>query len=683
VPFQEFRARYRSAVEPSDLSLPRSRVIAVPLALLAAVFVVLVAFGVTGSSTGILHQYFSDGADDRVIAGGPQPIRSDEWLVQTAWTISQVQQGLPIENQTLPGGWDATVQNDLPTRDWSMAFKPHLWGFLFLPFDQALAFKWWLPGFALIAAVFLFTVTLLPRRPSASLAVGASTFFIPFMQWWYLPITFWPPVLAFLIMTAVWWSIRAASRRSRIVLAVITGYVAVTVGMSVYVPFIVASAFPALVFAVGALFERTSRAEPLALAAKLRALIPLAAAAVTALAVVVVWVLTRWDTIQGFLSTVYPGQRVVATGGATAGAWRSLFAAPFTVTLQGGSTLTAFGVNASEASTVPLIGLFLIVPLVWLAVRRWRAARLVDWVLVALVALLIVAVAFLAVPGWDAVAHLLFIDRVPVARLKLLFGILSIVLTVLMAYRIDQWRKDNPKSGGTLIPALIGAGLAALSIAGIWTSLALSGFEVNTGVYGTRFAVAATLVLSALTVLAVFAFAQGWTSAGAGALLLLSVLGTAQVNPLYRGAYDLNQTDLVHEMKRVQDESGDSGSTWVGVGGTPWPNAVLMQAGLPAFNGVQGAPSDEMWDLIDPDGAHEQEWNRLANIYWVPGEGEPDPRNPAPDQIMLTFDSCESFAQENVDFVLSDSELDQVCLTPIDTVDDGAVAFHLYEIATG
>lgn len=678
--FQELRARYRAAVEPTDLLLPRTRVIAVPLVLLAGVFVVLVAFGVTGSSTGILHQYFSSGVDDRVIVGGPQPIRSDEWLVQTAWTISQVQQGLPIENETFPGGWDATVQNDLPTHDWSMAFKPHLWGFLFLHFDQALAFKWWLPGFALIAAVFLFTVTLLPRRPAASFAVGASAFFIPFMQWWYLPITFWPPVLAFLIMTAVWWSIRA-SRRARIVLAAITGYVAVTVGMSVYVPFIVASAFPALAFAIGAMFERSSRAQPLALMAKLRALIPLAAAAVAALAVVVIWVLTRWDTIQGFLSTVYPGQRVVATGGATAGAWRSLFAAPFTVTLQGGSTLTAFGVNASEASTVPLIGLFLLVPLVWLAVRRWRAEHLVDWVLVALVVLLVVAVAFLAVPGWDAIAHLLFIDRVPVARLKLLFGILSIVLTVLMAQRIDQWRASNPSSRGTLAPALIGAALAALSVAMIWVSLALTGFTVDTGVYGSRFAVAATLVLSALTVFAVFAFAQGWTSAGAGALLLLTVLGTAQVNPLYRGAYDLNQTDLVQEMKRVQHESGDLDSTWVGVGGTPWPNAVLMQAGLPAFNGVQGAPSDEMWELIDPAGDHEQEWNRLANIYWVPGEGEPDPRNPAPDQIQLTFDSCESFAQENVDFVVSDSELDQACLTPIDTVADGEVAFHLYEVS--
>ena len=57
---------------------------------------------------------------------------------------------------------DATVQHDLPTSDWSTAFRPHLTGFLFLPLDQAMAIKWWLPAFAMMAAIFLLVVTLLP-----------------------------------------------------------------------------------------------------------------------------------------------------------------------------------------------------------------------------------------------------------------------------------------------------------------------------------------------------------------------------------------------------------------------------------------------------------------------------------------------------------------------------------------
>jgi len=673
-------ARYRRAVEPSSTGLPRARVITVPLALLAAVFVVLVSLGLTGSSSGILQPAFSSGPDDRAVAGAPQAIRSDEWLVQTSWTISQVEQGLPVVNETFPGGWDATVQNDLPALDWSLAFKPHLWGFLVLPLDQALAFKWWLPGFSLIASVFLFAVTMMPRRPAASMALGVAVFYFPFMQWWFLPITFWPPALAFFIMTAVFWAVRGASRRSRVVLAAVTGYVAVTVGMSVYVPFIVASGLPALAFAVGALFDRAGgSAAPMR--DRLRALVPLVVAGVAAVLFVVLWILTRWDTIRGFLSTVYPGQRVVETGAAGFGYWRALLAAPFTLSLNGGTTWSMFGGNPSEASTVPLVGLFLLIPLIWLAVRRYRADRTVDTILLATVVLLAFVLAFLVIPGWDALAHLTFIDRVPIGRLRLLFGIVSIVLIVLMVHRLDQWRAERDGSARMTVPAALGALVAAASIAGVWYSLARHGIPIDSGVYVGDAAVVMTLVLSLLTVLAVFFLGQGWASAGVAALLVFTVLGSGHVNPLYRGAFNINDTRLVQTMKQLQEESGDPDAAWVGVGQSQWPNAVLMQAGLPAFNGVQGAPSETMWEMLDPTGEDELAWNRLANVSWVAGEGDPEPRNPAPDQIQMTFDSCDDFAQENVDFVLSDGPLDQPCLVPLERVADGAVDFRLYEVA--
>ncbi len=676
---RSFSAQYRRAVEPSAIGLPRGRVIAVPLALLAVVFVVLVSLGLTGSSTGILQPAFSSAPDERAIAGAPQAIRSDEWLVQTSWTISQVEQGLPVVNETFPGGWDATVQNDLPALDWSLVFKPHLWGFLFLPLDQALAFKWWLPGFSLIAAVFLFSVTMLPRRPAASLALGVAVFYFPFMQWWFLPITFWPPALAFFIMTAVFWAVRGASRRARVVLAAVTGYVAVTVGMSVYVPFIVASALPALAFAVGALFDRPGGRPEAPVRDRLRALLPLVAAGGAAVLFVVLWLVTRWETIRGFLSTVYPGQRVVETGSAELGYWRALLAAPFTLSLNGGSTWSMFGGNPSEASTVPLVGLYLLVPLIWLAVRRYRAQRTVDAILLAIVALLAFVLAFLVIPGWDALAHLTLIDRVPIGRLRLLFGIVSVMLIVLMVHRLDQWREQGGRAG-TTVPAGIAAALAGASIAAVWFSLARHGIAIDSGVYDADGTVAMTLVLSVLTVLAVFCFGKGWATAGVAAFLAFTILGSGHVNPLYRGAFNINDTRLVETMKELQDEAGDPDSAWVGVGQSQWPNAVLMQAGLPAFNGVQGAPSETMWDLLDPTGEDELAWNRLANVTWIPGEGDPEPRNPAPDQIQMTFDSCDDFAQENVDFVLSDGPLDQPCLVQRERVADGAVDFRLYEV---
>src|SRR5690349_10986315 len=128
---------YRAWVRPDPQGLPARRVLLAFPALLLLLGIVLVGIGVNGSSSGEMREYVESGADADLIAGEPQFTRSDEWNVQIVWAIAQVEQGLPVDNQTFPGGMDATVPQDLPRLDWSVAFRPHLLGFLFLDVDHA------------------------------------------------------------------------------------------------------------------------------------------------------------------------------------------------------------------------------------------------------------------------------------------------------------------------------------------------------------------------------------------------------------------------------------------------------------------------------------------------------------------------------------------------------------------
>ncbi len=112
------------------------------------------AFRSTAPRRGPSTQNWQEGRDPDLLAGTPQLIRTDEWNVQTVWAIAQAEQGLPVENQTFPGGMDATIPQDLPRADWSVAFRPHLLGFLAWDVDHAIALKWWLPGLSLIAAAY-------------------------------------------------------------------------------------------------------------------------------------------------------------------------------------------------------------------------------------------------------------------------------------------------------------------------------------------------------------------------------------------------------------------------------------------------------------------------------------------------------------------------------------------------
>lgn len=654
--------------EPRLSGLPNSLVLWSFPAALAIVLIVLVLAGVTGSSTGFLNQFFSNDRDPALIVGHPQAIRSDEWSVQTPWTISQVEQGLPVINETFPGGSDSTVQSDLPSTDWSVAFRPHLLGFLFMPLDNAMALKWWLPAFAMMAAGYMFLVTLLPRRPVTAAVLSIGFFFAPFFQWWYLPITFWPVAWCFTVMMAVVVLLRGKRLWPRIAVSAVAGYTTVTMGMGVYVPFIIPVVFVAIAFVLGFFFTRGIQSVPLSFAKRFGRLSPLLIGGLAGVIVLVVWMMTRADTIARFLATVYPGQRFEHTGTLTKDGLVTLFGAPVTSGLGDANGLP-LGANASEAATFFLTGLFLVVPLIWFLIRDRRLGRATDWTIVALLALGLLVAAFLLIPGWDGLAHLLLLDRTTTGRIRLALGLLSLLAVAIMIVRADEQVRVTGRR-----PPRVWA-LGATVLAGLTLAYLLRYLFLRDAVIVTQTWV--WIVVAVLGLSAIYLFSRGWALLGAVSFLVMSLLGSASVNPVYEGVYDLNDTALVGEMKSLeQDKQG----LWVGVGESFLPTAVLVQSGLSGYNGFQGAPSPEMWDQIDPTGANETAWNRLANISWVDGTGEPNPRNPWPDQIQMTFDSCSTFAQDRVEYVLADKALTQGCATLVKEVVEGPSTFYIYEV---
>ena len=663
------RSRWNAFVEPTADGLPNRRVIVLPLAGLALLLIALVALGVTGSSSGAVHDYLSSREDSDLIAGQPQPIRSDEWFVQTPWTISQVEQAFPIRNEAFPGGMDATVQHDLPAADWSTAFRPHLLGFFFLPLDQAMAVKWWLPGFALIAAVYLFVIALLPRRPIAALALGVGFFFSPFLQWWYLSISFYPLVWGLLVMTTVVWCLRSRRPVGRWVLAALTAYVTVAMGTGIYVPFIIPVVIVAFGFGLGCVL--TSDFGHGGVVRRLGRVVPVFIAGGAAAAILGVWLATRWSTIIGFTSTVYPGERLQAVGN---GGWSELSSllSGFLSFRLDESQGVPFGANSSEASTFLLPGLFVSIVLLSLTIQRLRERRGVDWLSVGLLGSGAVMLAFVFLPNWDYVAHLLFVDRTTYGRIRLGFGLLSLVIIVVTALRIDERRREA--KAVVIGSSLIAAGLASLSI----SFVLLFAFRHSTGseLSGRDWIMAGAS--SAIFVVSVWFFARGRATVAAVLSLLLALLSALTVNPLYRGVLDLRETATAQQVELLDRET--PGGAWVGLNTTVVPTMILVESGVTSFNGFQSAPSSEMWAQVDPTGSREEVWNRLANVSWIPGAGNPDPRNPAPDQIQMTFDSCDEFAQAKVTWVLSETVADQACLRLVETIPEGPTTMRIYEV---
>lgn len=645
------RERYTAMATPSENGLPRARVLLAFPAVLLVLGVILIALGINGTSSGAYHSAVYEGSDPDLIAGSPQAIRSDEWNVYTSWAISQVEQGLPERSGTFPGGMDAAIPQDLPRRDWSVAFRPHLIGYTFLDLDQATAWKWWVPALALIAAAYCFVVSILPRRPGMAAAIAIGFYFSPFFQWWFLPGTHWPAAWALATMAGIVWAFARSSWRSRWIWAAVIAYLTVVMAMSLYAPFIVPVVLVVPFFAAGLLVERLRRGE--SWRAAVPRILPIGAAAVASTAITLLWLSTKLETVDDFLGTAYPGERLTPTGSGGALAFIRTIAASFSEALNRDAGF--LGTNSSEASTFFYIGIFLIPVVGWAIYHSARARRTLPWPLIGLLACVALFAAFVFIPGWDAVAHLLFLDRSTESRLRIGLGVASLGLLVYLIRYLDGHAVRAPRLIST---ATAGTFLLAQS------AIAAAVFVVGgpEKLWGAAPFWWADALVSALAILLI---ARGRPVAGIAAFAAVTILSTIAVNPVYRGVFDLRETPVVTEVMAIDD--ADPGA-WVGVG-TSLPTAMLQESGVRAYNGLQGAPSDEMWEQIDPSGAYEFNWNRLGGVNWVPEAGDvPRVFNPAPDLVYVTFDACNDFAQRNVDYVLTDVEgVDDACLSELDS----------------
>lgn len=654
-------------VEPTPTGLPSWRtVIAFPI-LVTVVLGVLIALGYGGTSSGVHAVNLGIADDPRLIAGIPRPIRSDEWLVQQGWVVSQFNRGYPVMNGNFPGGTDMTVLNELPSWDWSSVFRPHLWGYLFFGLDVGAAWHWWVPAIGLLSAVYLLTLVLLPRRPFTGAVLAVAVLFTPFIQWWYTPSTVWSIGWPLLAMAGTVWILKDPRRWTRWLWGGVIGYTAVTTAMGLYVPYILPGVLAYVAFAVGMLLRRW-RGDGVPLRAVLRRLVPLFVSGLAAAVVLAAYVLTRWSTVVAIQSTVYPGQRAEPTGTALLKDphLTGLGGFPWNQVLKATSAPTLIGGNSSEGSGVLLLALFLTPGLVWLLIAAWRRARRPDWLVLAVLAFLVVVLAYLFVPGWDAVAHILQLDRIPPERFRIVFVVLLPLFAVLTVEKVDALRTRWSWAAGALSAVLTAAAILALA-------LQLRALDPLVLQLTPRWPIIAAAIVIAVGLF----FVRSLVPVAALLVLATSLVTGWGVNPVYRGVFDLSESKAGQAVEKLD---ASSEGTWISIGSAE-ARAVVVESGVQTLTGVQGYPSAKMWKEIDPTKKYEFQWNRLGHVVWGIAPGAPKVSNPQPDVIQVTIDPCSAFARETVDYVVSDlPNIPTSCMTPLKKISEGTDTMTIYTI---
>jgi hypothetical protein len=285
------------------------------------------------------------------IFGVAREIRSDDWAVLTPYFQIAVANRLGPIDLNSPYHEPLKAFFALPTRDWSMTFRPDLWGFLIL--DPAHAFSL---HFAVLAAAmivgFCLLATQLGCSPRFSVALSVLLFFSQFVQVWWssnAPEFAWAawPAVAYL------WNGRWYLRVPAIAYST-----AVLIFGELYPPIIIASAF-----AFGFLFL-AFRPDGLRLGRLAVGLVGAAAAAALA------WTYFA-DLISVMEHTVYPGHRINNGGGVEPLVLLAHFF-PYTAT----AIFEPIAHQAGNACEVGVVGSYL--PLALAVFADW--SKLAAWI---------------------------------------------------------------------------------------------------------------------------------------------------------------------------------------------------------------------------------------------------------------------------------------------------------------
>lgn len=619
---------------------------------------VLTALGIHGSSVGMYNRYLygSDYEDPHLLFGEPQAVRSDEWLVVTPYIVSQDQNGYPRINRDIGYGQDMSIVVDVPYEDWSVLFKPQNLAFLFLPLENAFAFKWWFLGYLLMVACYFFVLELLPDHRMFAALLSLALFLSPFVQWWYQPSTLMSLAMVFLALLILVRLLHTKGTLEKTAWALALSYVTTVFILVMYPPFQIACAVAAAFFAIGYLRERIRSVGIHALLSPLRYV---GAGLLTAATLGAVFLITRLDAVRTVVDTVYPGKRL-AEGGEYGLAL--LFSTQLLPLIQSSARAASYVANQSEVSNFFTFSPFLVLPSTLLFIVRKRSPRTPDYPLLFVSLGVAVIILRMLIPGLNGIYRLLLLDRVPTPRLLIGLGLLGFLQVILLRRR----HVAENRSGSWLAAGVTGsAAFVIFLLTGLMTRSNHPGFV------DSQLIIASLALVMALIV---FLYAKGWFAWATLVLVVFSFASVWRINPVYSGLDPLLESTLARDLRSAGDEDG----TWIVVDDLIFKQ-YPAQLGMRSLSGVYAYPQLDIWYGLDPQHRQESVYNRYAHVVFSTGVKSFD--LVSADYFVVPFDSCSKFVRRNrISHVLSRNPLGQRCLTLTRVVSYPETDFFMYRV---
>lgn len=580
--------------------------------LISALFV---GIGLTGSSLHLGQANSSlieiDGAN---IMGHDQPIRSDEWMVQSPFAIAQYnhQPRFPVVNMNV--GEDGqnmmvTSMTSVPIAHITALAKPATWGFFVFDLRRALSWNWIFP----IVGCFLALAFLLNRISGTHWKHGFlfSALFCcaPYVVAW----SFWPAYTVFFPCVILLCALRVLNTSSvckLIPLGVLLGVAIAGFFFILYPPWQVSVGYVFVALTIGIVIRDklyTQLTTP-------RAITYLFAIAIAGV-FIAAWWLDASNTVQAMTQTVYPGQRLTVGG-----------TAALPIVLRGFTNIpTLLQLNSMMSNQSEIASFYyLLLPLAALVLLRavQNSLSSLEWSLTTIIGVLLYYM-FVGFPVGLA-KYSLWGSSSPY-RADLALGLACLILTHLLLTPKNQPAEATQTSKVFAVIASAAWVYVVYRCLNKLDSTLTSGMSDN------------------LTVLILFITAAlGYTLiANQFKPFILLSLGLSLATTV--GFHPVNIAPNEVRLRPTTTGADSLANSLKGkrvvVLESTTPAMFLIASGASVVNGVNYIPQKTLWHRMDPENKQQNLYNRYQHLAFAAAQPSAEAyrlSTPYPDVVMVT-----------------------------------------------
>ncbi len=618
----------------STLLLGAERVFKYRYLIAFILFAITVVLGISGSSIGMITQYLGS-TDSDLLFGVSRPIRTDEWAVFTPMTWSQYYGDTPFSyfsDIVRATATDVFVEYGQPVRSFLMIFRPFQIGYLFLPFENGLAFFWMgrLIGLFMVSFEFGRLITNDNRRLSVVYAVMVT--FAPAVQWWFA-INGFVEMLFLMQLSVIVFNLFLQTQKiickalfAFVIVVCAGGYV-----LTMYPAWMIPLAYILLVFIIWTFIKnkeiyRFKKTDVIIFA------IPI----IMLIATVLYLYKQSYTTIDIISSTVYPGKRVNNGGG-----FLERFFNTYTNIWYPLNEQAAYDNTCESAG---FLSLFPVGIILYLRYTYYAKKRDILSVFLLIVSAFLGCYCFFAIPSFLSKITLMNLSIPSRAIVLLEYSDLLLLIRTLHLNECSELKINVWKNICTA---------AIVSSFVTWMAYSINNSYFSNGMVIIQFALTFALIGAVL-----IGFSNEKTRVISSVLIIVAVLVSGLlVNPLRMGVKSVENIPILRSVSDIVNE--DPEGVWI-VEGISFPyNNLLIMEGAHTINSTNVYPYIDRWESIDDDDDDSSIYNRYAHIQ-INYDNDPDGEFTlvAPDNFAV-FVNDDELQELGVDYVFTNRVLDE------------------------